>query len=71
LAPYLEEPLTIHAVAVIPGRFPMLACEWHVQPGSATVAITEFQHGEVEPRIWVIAQPPDTTHRDRGSEQAR
>lgn len=56
LVPHLKEPLTVHAVGFIRCRFPLAACEWHVEPGIPEVAINEFQHGPPETVVVVI--PP-------------
>jgi hypothetical protein len=42
LALYLEEPLTVQAIGSEKCRYPLSACEWRIEPGSAEVAISEF-----------------------------
>ena len=45
LAPHLAEPLTIQAVAHDDCCFPLLAREWHIEPGNADVRVNGFQYG--------------------------
>jgi len=44
IAPYLKEPLTVHAVGSTKCFFPLSACEWHIKPQGKKVQITEFRH---------------------------
>ena len=53
LALHLEEPLTVHAVGCIQCRFPLSACEWHIEPGATVVEINEFRYGSREPSLQV------------------
>jgi hypothetical protein len=43
LAPFLAEPLTVQAVGNTGALFPLVASEWHIEPGATTVNITEFR----------------------------
>ena len=45
LAPHLAEPLTIQAVTHDDCCFPLLAREWHIEPGNADVRVNGFQYG--------------------------
>jgi hypothetical protein len=42
IAPFLMEPLTVQAIGTADGEFPVSACEWRVEPNSASVARFEF-----------------------------
>jgi hypothetical protein len=44
IAQHLAEPLTVQAVGSTKCRFPLSACEWHIEPGGAQVEFTEFRH---------------------------
>lgn len=44
IAPYLSEPLTVHAIGAVKCRFPLSATEWHIMPGRKKVEVTEFRH---------------------------
>jgi hypothetical protein len=43
LSPLLLEPLTVQAVGSTKCRFPLSACEWHIEP-NAEIHFTEFQN---------------------------
>jgi hypothetical protein len=42
VAPFLVETLIIQAIGTADGEFPLSACEWRVEPRSATIARIEF-----------------------------
>ena len=46
VAPYLAEPLTVHAAGAEKCRFPLSACEWHIRPGETTIEVNGFNHSE-------------------------
>ena len=46
LAPFLDEPLTIQAIGAEKARFPLSACEWHVQPGDTKIEVLGFRHSD-------------------------
>jgi hypothetical protein len=49
LAPYLAEPLAVHAVGSVKCRFPLSATEWYIEPNGTDVETNEFRHGHLEP----------------------
>lgn len=49
IAPYLVEPLTVQTVGAEKCRFPLAACEWHIQPGEKRVTTCGFRHSDPEP----------------------
>jgi len=48
IAPHLAESLTVQAIGFEKCRFPLSACEWHIQPDGTTIAISGFQHNHDE-----------------------
>jgi hypothetical protein len=48
IAQHLAEPLTVQAVGSTKCRFPLSACEWHIEPGSSKVELNEFCHSDRE-----------------------
>ncbi|MBL8796914.1 MAG: hypothetical protein JNM56_23635 [Planctomycetia bacterium] len=44
IAQHLAEPLTVQAVGAERCRFPLLAGEWHVEPGGSVVQTSGFRH---------------------------
>jgi hypothetical protein len=50
LGPHLATPLTVQAISFDSGGWdPVVACEWHVKPGSTTVDVNQFQHSQGAP----------------------
>jgi hypothetical protein len=58
IALYLEEPLTVQAVGSERCRFPLSACEWHIQPGDGEVETNEFHHSNPESISAANSQDP-------------
>jgi hypothetical protein len=48
MAPYLADPLTVQSVGSVQCRFPLSACEWHVQPNAEEVEVNAFRHCDQE-----------------------
>jgi hypothetical protein len=46
IAQHLVDPLTVQAVGSTKCRFPLSACEWHIQAGGTQVQFTEFRHSD-------------------------
>jgi hypothetical protein len=42
IAPCLADTLIVQAIGTATGEFPLAAVEWRIEPGSTTVAKTEF-----------------------------
>src|SRR6266511_1380039 len=51
IAPCLAEPLTVQAVGSEKCRFPLSACEWHIQPGGIEVEVRGFHHSCDAPAV--------------------
>jgi len=51
LAPHLAEALTVQAVAHVKCRFPLAACEWHVEPGGKDARVNGFAYGLDRPVV--------------------
>lgn len=51
IAPCLAEPLTVQAVGSEKCRFPLSACEWHIQPDGTEVEVQGFHHSCDEPAL--------------------
>jgi hypothetical protein len=49
IARYLAEPLTVQAVGFEKCRFPLSACEWHIEPGGTVIEVCTFRHSGDEP----------------------
>lgn len=48
IAQHLHEPLTVQAVGSTKCRFPLSACEWHIEAGGTEVEFSEFRHSDRE-----------------------
>jgi hypothetical protein len=43
-APHLDQPLVVQAIGNEKCRYPLAACQWHVEPGGSDAEVSEFGH---------------------------
>jgi hypothetical protein len=63
LGPFLEDSFTVQATGSLKCRFPLSACEWHLERGSGEVQVSGFRHSHDErpdePRVVpAVSAPP-------------
>lgn len=49
IAPFLAESLIVQAIGAEACRFPLVACEWQVQPHAEQIEVNGFRCREAEP----------------------